>query len=432
MYIIPAAAPKQNAGTRIGARISEGFKKGQEESRKLRELAAKEELDLKRAKALEAQKLAGKKELQNQKFSDINKILSGQQNKEMPEDLVEPQERDLGSFSSMGARLAGQGRQNQGQGFKDQVQQSNGEQKPIPQGLDVSKISDEQIAQVSLIDPNMARNLMHAKDVALREQRSNKEFEHKTLKEERDFHTGYSKKYVEKADKMREDLPRHEMALDYARNAIETGQVGAFSINAIGESIGGIVGDALKNKAGAQLTLAAKEQLIPTLSRVSAKAQNQYMEKRISSMIPKVGQTNEANLSMQEMLEAETLLDRAYLDKFDEMQKEDMKTFGYERKDLDQRVRNAIKPVEKHIAKRTSFRLKELEEKEMGLSKLKENVGKNVPKGTPLTENMAKLYVNKFGKDALNIAEKNGYYVALPDEYDSYMKRPEEYREALQ
>lgn len=301
----------------------------------------------------------------------------------------------------------------------------------VNQGFDPSNVSDEDIARATAMDPTLGRELRAAKDASLEQRRHEENKTQKNLETERTFQTGYSKKYVEKADKIRDSLPRQQQALNYARDAIETGEVGAFSVNALADSIGGVVGDALRNKSGTQLTLAAKEQLLPTLSRISAKAQNQYMEKRISSMIPKAGQSMEANLTMQEMLEAESAMDQAYLSEFDRLSEEDNKTFGYERKDIDKRVHSAIKPLEKHIMQRTNFRLRELEEQEKGLNEMKKSIGKNVVKGTPLTMAMAKLYNDKFGKEALAVAEKNGYYIPTPDEFMSYQKRPEEFREGF-
>ena len=63
---------------------------------------------------------------------------------------------------------------------------------------------------------------------------------------------------------------------------------------------------------------------------------------------------------------------------------------------------------------------------------MKKQVGKNVSKGTPLTLAMAKLYVEKFGKeDALKVAEKNGYRIPTMEEFSSYEKVPQEFREDL-
>lgn len=295
-------------------------------------------------------------------------------------------------------------------------------------GFDVSSISDEDIARASAIDPNIGRSLQHSKDVALREKREREALERSEFKEERAYHTQFSKPAVERANTLRNALPKQEAALNYARQAIESGEVGAFTMNHLAEITGA---DSLRTAKGAQLILAAKEQLLPSLGRISAKAQNQYMEKRMASMIPQIGSKDEANLTMQEMLEAEAEMDKAYLTEFDRISEQDTKDYRFEKKDIEKRAREAVKHKEDEISKRTSYRLKEIEETEQGLSSLKSKVGKNVVRGTPLTLAMGKLYDKKFGKDALSVAKKNGYYIPTKEEFMIFEQRPQEYRENL-
>ena len=73
--------------------------------------------------------------------------------------------------------------------------------------------------------------------------------------------------------------------------------------------------------------------------------------------------------------------------------------------------------------------MKELEEQEKGLSKLKQDVGKKVVRGTPLTKYMAKLYVEKFGSDALKKAKENGYQIPTAEDFRIYEQTPSEFRE---
>lgn len=294
--------------------------------------------------------------------------------------------------------------------------------------FDASKLTDENIAIATSMDPNLGRALAHAKDVALRENRENEQNKNKQFESDRAYHTQFSKPIEEKATALRGLLPKQEMAIDYARNAIESGEVGAFSINHLADIFGA---DSLRNAKGAQLILASKEQLIPNLGRISAKAQNIFMEKRIASMIPQIGLKDEANLTMQEMIEGEAAIDRAYLSELDRLAEQDMKEYGFTRKDIDKRARANATAKEKEIVKRTSYRMKEIEENSKGLSKVKKEVGENVSKGTPLTLAMAKLYQDKFGDNALKVAEKNGYYIPTKEEFMMFEQRPSEFRESL-
>lgn len=255
-----------------------------------------------------------------------------------------------------------------------------------------------------------------------------KEFDYRSFQKERDYHTQFSKPIEEKVEKLRESLPKKENALNLARDAIETGDVGFFSK----DNLAGATGiDAFRTAKGAQLITAGKENLLSNMSRTSARAQNLWFEQRLNSMFGKIGQSREANLTVQEMLEGELALDKLYEDTFDELSEEDDSKYGYVKKDIDKRVHNAIKDKSKEIFNRQSYRIRELEEQEMGLEKLRAKIGKNVIKGTPLTFAMAKLYKDKFGENALQVAKKNGYYIPTIEEFRAFRLRPPEFREGL-
>lgn len=318
-----------------------------------------------------------------------------------------------------GQQLAGGGGQ-QGQ----TAQGENGAQQ-----FSAENLSDADLMALSLMgDPQSARLLQHAKDVSLREARENKKFERDEFREERKYHTDFSKEAEKEIETMRSSIPRKENALNQARNSVETGDVSFFSPDKLADSTGI---DLFRTSKGAQLVTAGKENLLSNMSRVSARGQNVWFEQRLNSMFAKIGQSREANLTVQEMLEGETALDKAYLNEFDRLSEEDMKNFGFVKKDIGKRARNNTKSIDKHIMDRTSYRMKEVEEQERGLSTLKREVGKNVIKGTPLTLAMAKLYAEKFGDNALAVAKKNGYTIPTIEDFQTYQQRPQEFREGL-
>lgn len=328
-------------------------------------------------------------------------------------------------------KIIGKDQQLLDDGFSDQIMQEQplesqeqGPKQAERKKFNPAEIPDEDILQIAAIDPTMGKELRAAKDAALKKQ----ETEQKHFREERKYHSDYVKKAEEEADQIRSSLPKKEMSLDFARNAVETGDVGYFSLDKLADITGS---DAFRTAKGAQLITAAKENLLSNLSRVSARAQNIWMEQRLNSMFPKIGQSNEANLSVLEMLEAEAAMDKNYLNEFDRLVAEDEKEFGFPRKDIKKRAQAAANEKNKEVLKRASYRLKEIEEQEKGIKTLKQDVGKNVIKGTPLTLSMAKLYKDKFGDKALSVAEKNGYYIPSVEEFQTYKARPSEYREGL-
>ena len=239
----------------------------------------------------------------------------------------------------------------------------------------------------------------------------------KTFEGDRTYHTNISKEEVKKANELRSSIPKKENALRFARDAVQTGNVSYFSPDKLADATGI---ELFRTAKGAQLITAGKENLLSNMERVSAKAQNVWFEKRLNSVFPEIGKSREANLTVQEMIEGEVAADKAYLQEFDRISEEDRKKYGYVREDVSKRAREAAEPKDKKILQRTSYRIKEIQEQEEGLSALKSRIGQKVEKGTPLTLAMAKLYKDKFGDQALKVAKDNGYYIPSIEEFREF------------
>lgn len=318
---------------------------------------------------------------------------------------------------------------------------SNGQQQE-PQGSRQDLINDQgeiEVGNVS-VPSKVPQEAIYAMELAgehgLAQQANahnqsieNKEKEdRKRFEADRKYHTDFSKKSEEEAEGIRSSIIKKENSLNFARDAIESGDLSYFSKDKLADITGS---DLFRTAKGAQLVTAGKENLLSNMSRVTGKAQNMWFEQRLNSMFPKIGQSKEANLTVQEMLEGELALDSAYLKEFDKISERDMQDYGYVKKDIAKRANDAIKPVQKEIMQRTTYRMKEIEEKEKGLKDLKSEVGKNVPKGTPFTLAMAKLYTEKFGDNTMDVAKKNGYYIPTIEEFKRYTTTNQEMLEGL-
>lgn len=247
---------------------------------------------------------------------------------------------------------------------------------------------------------------------------------------DRKYHTQFAIKQEEKVSSLRESLPKKIASLRHARNAIDSRQVGALSLNNLA-NITGV--DAFRTAKGGELVTAGKENLLSNMSRVSAKGQNIWFEQRLASMFPLVGQTEEANLAIQEMLESETFMDEAYLKKFDEIAAADEAQFGYPRKDVDRRARQAVEHLEDIAFNRSAYRIRQLEEREMGSTGMAKAITKKVPSGTPLTIATGKLFLKKYGdpKKASDHAKKLGYTIPDAQELKLYLMTPEEFSKTI-
>ncbi len=286
-------------------------------------------------------------------------------------------------------------------------------------------IPTDKIAKMALLNPAVADKMQKFNDNILAQQRHQEKMAKSEYEGERAYHTQFSKESEKEAEGIRSNLGKKEMSLNLSRDAVESGEVGSMSLANLAQRLGVPEFQTMK---GAQLETAIKENLLSNMSRVSAKGQNIWFEKRLNSMMAQIGKSEEANLAAQEILEGEVAMDKAYLNNFDRLSEEDMKNYGFVKKDVSRRAHEAASHQEKDIFKRTSYRLRELEEQEKGLKSLKEKIGKPVSKNTPLTLSMAKLYKDKFGKEALNVAKENGYYIPTLEEFESFRATPQEFR----
>ena len=244
-----------------------------------------------------------------------------------------------------------------------------------------------------------------------------KDLEQKQFIADRKYHSAGAKTAAEEAQKIRSSLPSKKLAQALAKEAIQSEEVGRFSLNNLAERTGL---RELQTAKGAQLITAGKENLISNLSRVAAKAQNQWIEQRFNSMFPEIGKSLEANETTMTMLEAETLMDEAYLKNYDKIFQEDMDKYGYERKDIAARARQATEKNDIDILNRTSFKLRQIYEREKGFTWMNENSLKKVPQGTPLTIQMAQIMTQKYGGDykkAIENAQKLGYRIPTKEEF---------------
>lgn len=273
-------------------------------------------------------------------------------------------------------------------------------------GFNPGDLSDEQIAGLGLINPQLASTIQRQKEARAKAERDRSKEEQRKFEAERAYHTGLTQKTREKISGLRESVPKKEAALTNARNAIETGDVGFFSADKLADITG--IG-AFRTAKGAQLLTAGKENLLSNMSRISAKAQNQWFEQRLNSMFPQIGQSREANLTIQSMLEGELALDKLYLQKYDEIAEADREKYGFIREDIEERARKATEPLEKSILDKTSYDLRRIYEFEQGIDKIRKNIDKPVPHGTPLTVETAQLLIDKYGDNAEKMAKKLGY-----------------------
>jgi hypothetical protein len=228
---------------------------------------------------------------------------------------------------------------------------------------------------------------------------------------ERAHHAKISDKAITDASLLEKSIRGKEGALQIAREAIESGETGPLSWANISKRLDV---PELMNQKGTQLSQAGKEFFFGNMQKVSAKAQNQWLEQRITQLSAQVGDTEASALTKQVMLEGELDLDKAYVESFNRLASEDEEKYGYVKNDIERRAYNDSQKAADKILNKISFETRQIYENEKGAKWILDNATKKVPKGTPLTPKMAKALLIKYKSDSSKVienAKKLGYSI---------------------
>ena len=301
------------------------------------------------------------------------------------------------------------------QGLQPMGQPQQQPQQPlVPQqqpqgGFDITTTSMENLMKLKASPYQQHQSLADAEI-------KRREMDQKTFHEDRKFHTKGAEKAQEDANNLRTSIRGKEGALRIAREAIETGETGPLSWANLSKRLDM---PELMNQAGTELSQAGKEFLFSNITRVSAKAQNQWLEQRITKLAADVGDPKINALTKNVILEGELEMDKAYLDAFDRLAKEDMEKHKFVKNDIKERAYKESEAQANKVMNKTSYRTRELYEEEKGAKWLMDNATKKVPSGTFLTPKMAKImamkYEGSFPK-AIENAKKLGYKIPSKEE----------------
>jgi len=235
---------------------------------------------------------------------------------------------------------------------------------------------------------------------------------------ERAYNTAKAEPFIKKVDSEREALPFMNANI----NAMESGL----------EDVAGLSRDyfanlfnspQLKTASGAAFSSGIKDYLIGDISKITGQ-KNQWIEKQMSSALPQVGNSKEANQSLIEGLKFKRDIIQKRADITADLQKHYMETLGYEPGDLSRIVDEASKPYIKQREEKLAYDLRKIKEQDKGMKWMSAQIGKKVVKGTPLTLEMGNLFLRKFGtyEKAAKAAKELGYVIPDEDVIDGNIK----------
>lgn len=221
----------------------------------------------------------------------------------------------------------------------------------LPEGFNASKITDEDIARASSIDPNLGRALGHAKDVALRENReeikaTTKE-KNRQREEELAFHKESQKYDEDLSEKTRRAKNQIETFTDIEK-AINSGNVKPASWTNIfrnfGET-GNRIANAIMNKDEATI-LSSIPQLLEGWKQVFGVRLTDADLRVLQDKLPDIGKSAESNKAILKIMKkyGDMTLLRSKIASDIKKQNKGLRPLGYTDR-IEERFDEMTKPV---------------------------------------------------------------------------------------
>lgn len=232
------------------------------------------------------------------------------------------------------------------------------------------------------------------------------------FEKEREYNRKRSEPVLKKADEVRENIPKRRVAANALENAILSGKVG--SITDYLADVSGF--EPLRSNEGAIFKTASKEYFLNNIKRAGARP-NMWIEQQIASAQPTFGRSPEANLTSLEMMKFEDDLDAKRIEIMDNLDEYYNKTLGYTPGNIDYLANKEMKPYVEQRQKELALKLRKTHEHYRGYDYMRKI--KKVPEGTPLTQAMALILIEKYpqasNEDLEKIAKNMGFDLGISE-----------------
>jgi len=279
--------------------------------------------------------------------------------------------------------------------------------------INFTNASDQDLAVLSQLYPKAVESEQKRRD--------------RIAKSKRDFAEISNKRalpYLQEIDKESKSLSLQENAGRQMLQAIRTGNLDFFSSDNLANFMPENLAIGFRTGSGQLFLTSGKEWLLGDLSRAGARP-NMWIEQQISTALPKIGTSPEAQEIAVIAKLSETELKREKIKLSNEIASNSLRDNGYYPEDIAQQVEKNIKPIANEIQDKLAYRIQVLIDREKGQEAIlreMENEKKDI-KGKILTVERAKILKQKFNGDsekAINWAKKHNYKIPTPAEYQRW------------
>lgn len=286
-------------------------------------------------------------------------------------------------------------------GNPQQVIQSIEMEKPpinvqsIQQESVFKKLSDDQLVVASGAQD---REISEPAKAELKRRSDERELEQKKSDSTRKHHTEISQEILRENENESRNMYEAESALQLMENAISGKDLSFWS----GDNLAEVTGiEAFRSPEGAIFKTAAKEFFLGTLNRAGARP-NQFIEKQIVEMLPKMGRSTAANLSVARAFRNEVELKKEKIRLTRELATELEEKLGYVPRNIGQLRDEKLKEFAENKQKELNNDLrayKSIEERSI-------QPFVKVKPGTPISRMVVQAILNQYDKNDKDILRK--------------------------
>jgi len=289
---------------------------------------------------------------------------------------------------------------------------------PKPNAL--QKKSDQELLQMEVSGDKFLAQVAKAEKSRRNFDIKERELTQKGFVEDRKSAEKITVPFLTNIDKQRSGVREKEQAVRLMRDSIQEQDLDFWSKDNFNRFLGRF-GGALRTAKGQQLINAQKEFLLGNIQRAGSRP-NQWIEQQIATMLPQIGISREANLTVTEILEHETAVQRMEQQVADELAAQDRQDYGFVQPDIAARVDKRIEETGQDLQDRLAYRLREVHEREKSGDDLLKLSTKKVKRGTFLTPRMAAAMLSKNPNEEQmkKNARKMGYVIPNSDQINRW------------
>ena len=260
-------------------------------------------------------------------------------------------------------------------------------QESVPQESVFTKLTDDQLVVASGAPD---REVAEPAKAELKRRDEERKISQKKEEGKIKIHTDISQDIIKENEKEAQGIIQKKSALELMKQAIASKDLSFFSTDNLAD-ITGL--EAFRSPEGALFKTAAKEFFLGSLTRSGARP-NQFLEKQIVEMLPKMGRSTAANLSVTRAFENEIDLQEAKIRITRELADELENKLGYVPRNLGQLRDERLKIYAENKQKELNNDLRAYKSIE---EKTKQPYMKVEP-GTPISKVVSKAILDQFDK----------------------------------